>query len=299
MRRTADAENRPSDMSQGEPGSDVLQTELPTSALGLFDAAAIAAAVCTTSGVILHANPAWLGLFRLSPADGIPTLAELLGFDTTELLATDTPAGGTTVELSVGDSSHLSVPTHVRPANAGELRLVQIEDTTAFITKIETLERLAHEDALTGLLNRRGFLAEAERLAAIARREHRSLAMLFVDIDGLKQINDDHGHHIGDAIIVDTARLLQRVFRTADALGRYGGDEFCVLALTNGPRSAEHLVQRLTDAVSEHRAAHRDIELQLTAGAVSIDDLDVETVADAIVRADRLMYAKRAVSPDC
>lgn len=277
----------------------MLQAELPTSALGLFDAAVIAAALCTTSGVILHANPAWLNLFRLRPTEPIPTLGELLGFDTNELLATDTPAGGTRSELSVDDSSHLSVSTHVRSANAGELRLVQIEDRTALTTKIEALERLAHEDELTGLFNRRGFLAEAERLSAIARREHRSLAMLFVDIDGLKQINDDHGHHIGDAIIVDTARLLQRVFRTADALGRYGGDEFCVLALTNGPKSADHLVQRLADAVSEHRTAHRDIELQLTTGAVSIDDLDAETVSDAIIRADRLMYAKRAVSPDC
>lgn len=285
-------------MSQGEPRPDVHQAKLPTTALGLFDAAAIPAALCTCTGDIVHANPAWLELFRLHPIDAMPALGELLGTGTDELLAADTPPGGTRTELSTDDGSHRSVTTHVRPADESELRLVQIEDRTALTKKIETLERLAHEDVLTGLLNRRGFLAEADRLSAIARREHRSLALLFADIDGLKQINDDHGHHTGDAIIVDTAQLLQRVFRTADALGRYGGDEFCVLALTNGPRSADHLERRLRVAVSKHQTAHPGVELQLTVGVVSIDDLDTETVTDAIIRADRLMYAKRAASPD-
>ncbi|HSP28402.1 MAG TPA: diguanylate cyclase [Ilumatobacteraceae bacterium] len=272
--------------------------DLPVAALGLFDAAPVAAAVCTAHGAIVHANPAWLELFGLHATEVMPTLGELPSINAPELLVADTSPDGVQKVLPTGAGRGLRVTVHVRRVEPGELRLVQIVDRTALIDKIETLGRLANDDVLTGLLNRRGFLAEANRLSAIARRTRRSLALLFADIDGLKQINDDHGHHIGDAIIVEAAELLQQVFRTADALGRYGGDEFCVLALTNGPRSADRLERRLLAALAEHRTAQPSVELQMTVGVVSIASTDTETVSDAIVRADRLMYAKRARPPD-
>lgn len=268
----------------------------PVAPLDLFDAAPVAAAICTTDGAIVHTNRAWLA-FAFHPPDAMPTLSELLGLDAPELLVDDTSPDGAHQELPTRDGRRLRLTVHVRALEAGELRLVQIVDRTALIDKIETLGRLANDDVLTGLLNRRGFLAEANRLSAIARRGRRSLALLFADIDGLKQINDDHGHHIGDAIIVEAAELLQQVFRTADAIGRYGGDEFCVLALTNGPRSADRLERRLLAALAEHRTTHPNVELRMTIGVVSIESTGTETVSDAIVRADRLMYAKRARPP--
>lgn len=93
----------------------------------------------------------------------------------------------------------------------------------------EELARLATVDELTGLRNRRGFLAVAEPLARMAERNQQEMALLYIDLDNLKRINDEHGHRAGDEALIALADLLRATFRDSDVLARWGGDEFVVL----------------------------------------------------------------------
>src|SRR5439155_15054078 len=92
------------------------------------------------------------------------------------------------------------------------------------------LVKLSTRDELTGLYNRRGFFMAAEPLARLAERAGRSFVIFYADLDGLKGINDAHGHSAGDEAIRDAAWILNQTFRSADIVARIGGDEFAVLA---------------------------------------------------------------------
>src|SRR5690348_3993634 len=94
--------------------------------------------------------------------------------------------------------------------------------------RVEHLDQLAHQDSLVSLPNRRGFMRELERLVDRAKRYGESSAMLFVDLDGLKMINDSFGHLAGDGALVQVAALLNRGVRRSDVVARIGGDEFAI-----------------------------------------------------------------------
>lgn len=96
----------------------------------------------------------------------------------------------------------------------------------------EHIRLLSITDELTGINNRRGFLVLAEQTLKVAHRENTPLTLFFIDIDGLKRVNDSLGHDVGDAMIVDVSRLLRSTFRESDVVARLGGDEF--VALTRG-----------------------------------------------------------------
>jgi diguanylate cyclase (GGDEF)-like protein len=107
------------------------------------------------------------------------------------------------------------------------------------------LVRLSTRDELTGLYNRRGFLMAAEPFARLAERAGRSFVVFFADLDGLKAINDTHGHSAGDQAIRDAAWVLGQTFRSADVVARYGGDEFAIFAPDAPPTTVEIVLDRL------------------------------------------------------
>ena len=94
----------------------------------------------------------------------------------------------------------------------------------------ELLETQSITDELTGLLNRRGFMVLATQQMKVATRKREKLVLLFVDLNGMKAINDTFGHEMGDRALYDTGELLRTVFRASEVLARLGGDEFVVLA---------------------------------------------------------------------
>lgn len=153
----------------------------------------------------------------------------------------------------------------------------------------QEIKRLSLRDELTGLYNRRGFYLLAEQELKRARRQNVGPVAAFIDVDGLKWINDRLGHEMGDHLISSAAQVIKNTVRDSDIVGRIGGDEFCVLALDC---SCEGIHDRLQAAVKEFNSRSQLFELSLSIGAVQPVGPD-ETLESLISRADQIMYAEK------
>jgi diguanylate cyclase (GGDEF)-like protein len=154
------------------------------------------------------------------------------------------------------------------------------------------LQRQMLVDDLTALNNRRGFLLLGRQLLKVAARTGQSVTLLFIDLDGMKAINDTYGHDQGDAALIATAAILRSVFRGADVLSRLGGDEFCVLML-HDERDIAGPIERLRAMADAQRSKHADWRLSMSIGlahCVIADDCDIE---ELIRQADRAMYTEK------
>ena len=120
---------------------------------------------------------------------------------------------------------------------------------------VAALQSMALMDTLTGLYNRRGFVTVAEEQLKLARRTGNCFAMAFVDLDGMKRINDEMGHEFGDQALVTTASILKSTFRASDITARLGGDEFIALAIGAKPSGVARIRKRLK---RRRRAVHNN-----------------------------------------
>ncbi|MDQ6830229.1 MAG: diguanylate cyclase [Gemmatimonadota bacterium] len=156
------------------------------------------------------------------------------------------------------------------------------------------LRSMSLVDELTGLYNRRGFVTLARQQLKMADRMSRRVAQVFVDLDGLKWINDNFGHAEGDRALVETAELLRDVFRESDIVARIGGDEFVVLALEETEPADEIFAARLRSAISRHNAlTPRMYPLAVSIGVATYDPADPCALDELMQRADRLMYVEK------
>ncbi len=159
----------------------------------------------------------------------------------------------------------------------------------------ERLERLAHYDSLTGLPNRALFFDRLNGAVARGRRESRKFALLFIDLDGFKAINDRYGHLAGDVLLVETARRLKDAIRDSDTAGRMGGDEFIVL-LDNIARSedASTFADKIRVTLSEPITLDSGDTVSIRASiGVSVYPDDGES-GDAVLKAaDAAMYERK------
>ncbi|MDX8450706.1 GGDEF domain-containing protein [Mesorhizobium captivum] len=151
-------------------------------------------------------------------------------------------------------------------------------------------------DELTGLHNRRGFAVLAREVVKRAARTGTGLVVTFVDLDGMKHINDHFGHEVGDRALIRTAGVLRSVFRVSDVIARIGGDEF--IAMTDGVDGAavEPLRRRLTSAVEDHnREATGEPALALSLGFAHHNPTaeTLKSIDDLIAEADEAMYADK------
>ena len=159
---------------------------------------------------------------------------------------------------------------------------------------VARLRELALEDELTGLHNRRGFRVLAEKQLQIARRTGRPDLLLFIDLDGMKRINDERGHEAGDAALRRTAAVLHAAFRTSDIIARFGGDEFVVLCPNTGPETADALLEELEQRIGDaNSAAATPWRLSLSAGYAAFDPRNPVTLDEFIREADAAMYAAK------
>jgi diguanylate cyclase (GGDEF)-like protein len=155
---------------------------------------------------------------------------------------------------------------------------------------------LAHHDALTSLHNRMSFQQSLAQSVALASRQDGSLALLFIDLDGFKAVNDTFGHDVGDQLLVQVAARLQACVRASDVVGRLGGDEF-VLLLTDNPNAeqAAHIADKVIAAIqAPYGVPHGQPELGASIG-IALYPQQANTADQLLNMADTAMYvAKRA-----
>jgi diguanylate cyclase (GGDEF)-like protein len=157
----------------------------------------------------------------------------------------------------------------------------------------EEIRQLSVTDEMTGIKNRRGFYLLAEPALAAARRDGRSCLLAFIDVDGLKQVNDVKGHGVGDALIIDVAQVLRATLRRSDILARLGGDEFCVL-ITDPEARPETLRTRLIEALrSFNESQSRPYTISASIGLTQIPATDTKTIDALLAHADGLMYEEK------
>jgi diguanylate cyclase (GGDEF)-like protein len=159
--------------------------------------------------------------------------------------------------------------------------------------KVSDLEAKIETDPLTELLNRRGFERELKRSLAYLKRYGGSAALLFIDLDGFKPVNDRHGHAAGDAVLKAVAAALIRNVRASDVVARHGGDEFVVLLwnVTASAAAAKAVaLEKAIEAVPA-RVGAATLHVGASVGVALIDGS--ETPADLVARADAAMYARK------
>jgi two-component system cell cycle response regulator len=157
----------------------------------------------------------------------------------------------------------------------------------------DELAALATTDPLTGLPNHRALVSAVERELAAAARADRVVSVLFIDIDHFKTLNDTLGHAAGDATLRELAALMRGVLRSADTVGRWGGEEFiAVLPETTSPQALD-LAERMRSAVAEHRLDEYGITGVTCSIGTATFPGDGHDRATLIDRADRAMYAAK------
>jgi diguanylate cyclase (GGDEF)-like protein/PAS domain S-box-containing protein len=255
-------------------------------------------------GTILFTNPAaaeLLGLPSEKALVGRP-LAEFIHPESIEAFADRSDVADTTesnrtppararmintsggeVDVEVASSACLY---HDRPA-----MVLLARDITAQLRYERDLHALALVDELTGLQNRRAFTLFAEQELARGRRSGRTPVLVFADLDGLKQINDEHGHAAGDVALKLVANALRSIFRETDIVARWSGDEFVALMVDGSEEAAQLIADRLDAAVASLTPARLAFTVTASVGASRLDP--ALPLRDAMERADAELYAQK------
>jgi diguanylate cyclase (GGDEF)-like protein/PAS domain S-box-containing protein len=256
-----------------------------------FVEAPVAAAIVALDGTFVDVNRA---------------LAELLGYSHDELagrsLSDLSPPGERPLrleDLDRGQHERCIVRADAEPlwvavsagriedsAGAVTFHVVQMENIADRKRVERKLRRLADHDALTWLLNRRSFLEGMQRELERLRRTDSSGALLLLDLDHFKVVNDTSGHAAGDNVLRATADVFRRRLRSNDIVGRIGGDEFAALLLEVTPAQAHEVADDLTDMLAE-------LEIEASVGVATFDGTSTDNEDELLAKADRAMYVTK------
>jgi diguanylate cyclase (GGDEF)-like protein/PAS domain S-box-containing protein len=195
------------------------------------------------------------------------------------------------------DGSDIHLEVNVTALKDGEA----IVGTRAYLWDItdrkkteEELRAMSMIDQLTGLYNSRGFSALAHQQIGLANRTSRSFHIIYMDIDNMKWINDNLGHHEGDTALKAVAQVCMMSFRKSDIIGRLGGDEFAVCAIGSMRNSEEIMVDRLQKNLADYnRKVQKGYQLSLSIGFVYYEPQNPSTLDDLLKQADDLMYEQK------
>ena len=188
------------------------------------------------------------------------------------------------------------------PSRASVMRLAAEVDALAAEleasrARITDLEARIDIDPLTNTLNRRGFERELKRSLAYVKRYDTSAALIYIDLDDFKPVNDRHGHAAGDAVLKAAAAALLRLVRASDVVGRIGGDEFAVLLWNvSGPAAAAKALALETAVYAMPvKCGASTLVVGASAGIALLGALD--STAEVLARADAAMYARKSERP--
>jgi diguanylate cyclase (GGDEF)-like protein len=181
------------------------------------------------------------------------------------------------------------------------LMLAELERRDQIAKQAEAqLQQEASTDALTGLPNRRLFLDRLPQIIALAQREHRAVALLYLDLDGFKLVNDSLGHSVGDTLLCEVAERFKKHIRKSDTLARIGGDEFTViLSSLHEAGDANIVAQALLSSLTKpFRIEGHDITIGASIGVSTLSDAQTEG-DDLLQQADSAMYAAKKSGRNC
>jgi diguanylate cyclase (GGDEF)-like protein/PAS domain S-box-containing protein len=263
-------------------------------------------AIVAADGRISYVTPTAERIFGLAPQDLIgQQLDDLVAFDDRarlrEFLARDLASDGASANLEArvprGDDKQRVVEIHgtnmdSEPAIGG--RLLNLRDTTDRKGLEEQLKRMAFHDPLTLLANRSLFRDRVEHAVAVSRRNGRGVAVMFVDLDNFKKINDSFGHAQGDRVLHKSAQRLVKATRNGDTVARFGGDEFAVL-LENlmGKEQVIEIASRIVETLQEPLdLPGADLRVAASVGVVFATPDD--GVEELMRNADVAMYSAKA-----
>ncbi|MEJ1397548.1 MAG: diguanylate cyclase, partial [Candidatus Sedimenticola sp. (ex Thyasira tokunagai)] len=157
------------------------------------------------------------------------------------------------------------------------------------IQHIRTIKESAVRDYLTQVYNRRHLFESGYKLYENAKRQNLSLVAAMVDIDHFKKVNDTYGHHIGDVALQRVAAALEDSVRSSDLLGRYGGEEFCILVTAMPDNQSTDFFERIRKKIEDIRIPHQGEELQFTV-SIGISDTLGENLEEMIGYADGALF---------
>ncbi|HEU4879717.1 MAG TPA: sensor domain-containing diguanylate cyclase [Gemmatimonadaceae bacterium] len=196
-----------------------------------------------------------------------------------------------TIETPKFDASDVEFAEIVVKSGVAAIQRAHAIETTR--ADNHRLEALAQTDPLTQLVNRRALtitlVTEMERV----RRYNAPLAMLLVDLDHFKLINDTYGHLAGDDVLFAVASVLQRAVRSVDTVARYGGEEFVIVLPETGKQGAMAFAERIRERLASHRfsvAARQDIRVTCSIGVATYPSAGLDSVEDLFRAADAALY---------
>ncbi|MFO7982420.1 MAG: PAS domain S-box protein [Desulfuromonadales bacterium] len=208
------------------------------------------------------------------------------------------PLIGKTIELTAQHSNGEKFPIELSLNSWGNQEERFFSGIARDISERKEMENRLREislrDELTGLYNRRGFLTLAEQQLKVSDRKGQATTLSFIDLDGMKNINDRFGHQAGDQALLDTANILNRTFRESDIIARIGGDEFAVMSGEAGAENSDALQNRLQRNLEEYRQESKaEYSLELSMGTVDYHPCSPLSLEQLIKKADERMYEQK------
>jgi diguanylate cyclase (GGDEF)-like protein len=194
-------------------------------------------------------------------------------------------------DVRKGSQGGLFASSQIRLMNELLIRAVRCA-TKQYLLQAE-LGNLVLTDELTGLYNRRGFMALAERQLKLGRRSGREMLLFFIDVDSLKCINDSFGHSEGDRALKRTAKALEKTFRESDVIARLGGDEFATLAIEASGYSESTIMARLRKYLNTINAGETRYKISFSVGVARFDHGNPTSITNLMAQADQAMYEQK------
>ncbi len=169
-----------------------------------------------------------------------------------------------------------------------------VRDITEWTSQDESLAEIALKDDLSNLYNRRGFLLLGDFKLRKSRANEQTMAILFIDLDGMKKINDTYGHQEGDAALKAVASLLSHCFREDDIIARIGGDEFAILATLQNQQQVNLMENRLMQYLENHNNnSDKEYKVEISMGHILSEPGNEQKLAELLKLADIKMYEQK------
>lgn len=181
-----------------------------------------------------------------------------------------------------------------KPRDFSHDDVIALKDLAAMAEQELAAVQLATTDELTEISNRRGFIILAEKALSWCCRNAQEASLLFMDLDGFKEINDSLGHGVGDQILKAFSAELQNNFRSSDVIGRIGGDEFVLFLMGSNLQESDLYIQRLRDALKGlYLQGKLPCEVSFSVGSIPVDYCNPGSLEQLLAGSDKLMYQEK------